>query len=94
MLVTWPGMVKEDMSRPEKAFVPIEVTLLGMVLVMPPTINELVSVSMIALQLSRESYFGFPDSTSILLMLGHPKNAKLSMSVTLLGKVMNARLGQ
>ena len=54
--------------RPEqllKAFSPIDVTLLGIIVFLHPKIIELVDVSIIALQLSRESYFLFPFSTDI-----------------------------
>ena len=41
--------------QPAKAQLPMLATLLGMILFLHPTINVLVSVSIIELQLSRES---------------------------------------
>jgi hypothetical protein len=56
MLVTLFGMVTEvKPSQPEKALFPMLVTLFGITDELEPTINVLVAVSIIALQLSRES---------------------------------------
>ena len=55
--VTELGMVTEVRpEQPVKALSPIEVTKLGMIVLLQPTINLFVDVSIIALQLSRESY--------------------------------------
>ena len=45
------------------------VTEFGITVLMHPAISVFVIVSIIALQLSRESYFVFPDSTSIVARL-------------------------
>ena len=50
----------------------MDVTLLGMVVLGMPQINVFVSVSIIALQLSRESYFVLPASTFKEVRLLHP----------------------
>ena len=56
MLVTLLGNVSSVKPlQPLKALYPMLVTLLGMILFLHPTINVLVSVSIIELQLSRES---------------------------------------
>ena len=64
MLVTLLGMVMEvRLVQPEKALPPMLVTLLGIIVFWQPAIRVFVSVSIIALQLSRESYLVFPVST-------------------------------
>ena len=55
--------VKDEQLK--KADPPIEVTLSGIIVVAQPTINLLVEVSIIALQLFLESYTLFPSSTII-----------------------------
>ena len=56
MLVTLFGNISSVIPlQPLKADSPMLVTLLGMTLFLHPTINVLVSVSIIELQLSRES---------------------------------------
>ena len=66
MLVTLLPIVTLDKPRqPLKAQYPMLVTLLGIVVFLQPVINVLVKVAIIALQLSRESYTVFPDSTII-----------------------------
>ena len=56
MLVTLFGNVSSVKPlQPPKALSPMLVTRLGMMLFLHPTINVLVSVSIIELQLSRES---------------------------------------
>ena len=67
------------------------VTLLGMVVFLQPAIRVLLAVSIIALQLLRESYFLFPLSTDIEVRLLHSLNAYLPMLVTLLGMVTEVR---
>jgi hypothetical protein len=58
MLITLLGSVIDVRSlQPEKAFLPMLVTLLGMVVFLHPAINVFEAVSIMALQLSRESYF-------------------------------------
>ena len=56
MLVTLSGMViLVRLLQPEKAELPILVTLVGIIVFIQPAINVLVLVSMMALQLLRES---------------------------------------
>ena len=73
--------------HPENAELPIEVTELGMYVFMQPVINVLLAVSMMALQLSRESYFALPLTTVILVSPLQYENAKLPIEVTELGMV-------
>jgi EamA domain-containing membrane protein RarD len=57
MEVTELGMVTEvSLEQSSKACSPMEVTELGMVVFLQPTIKLFVDVSIIALQLLRESY--------------------------------------
>ena len=70
-----------------KATVPMLVTLLGMIDVLQPAIRVLLAVSIIALQLSRESYFGFSDATSMDTRFEQPRNTEPPMLVTLFGIV-------
>ena len=70
------------------------VTELGITVFLHPTINVFVFVSIIALQLSRESYFVFPDSTSIVVRPEQSENAELPMLVTEFGIVTLVKLEQ
>ena len=54
---------------------PIEITEFGMVVFWQPKINVLVAVSMMALQLFRESYTVFPLATATLARPLQPENA-------------------
>jgi len=68
ILVTESGMTMlVRLLRPLKASPPISVTESGMTVVAQPTTNLFASVSIIALQLSRESYFLFPSDTLMLV---------------------------
>ena len=58
------------------------VTVLGIVVCLQPTIKVLVAVSMIALQLLRESYTWLLLSTMMLLSSSQPANAYLLIAVT------------
>jgi hypothetical protein len=69
-------------------------TLLGIVVFLHPTINVLDDVSIIALQLLRESYLAFPSSTTIVVRPMQELKAELSILVTLLGIEMEVRLLQ
>ena len=60
----------------------------GMVVVLQPAIRVLLAVSIIALQLSRESYFVFPASTLMLVKPVQSSNALYPMLVTDEGMVM------
>ena len=56
MVVTELGIMMEvRLEQPENALSPMEVTELGMAVFMQPAINVLVAVSIMALQLLRES---------------------------------------
>ena len=58
MEVTLLGMVMEfRLLQPSNAETPMDVTSLGMIVFIQPTIKLFEDVSMIALQLFRESYF-------------------------------------
>ena len=59
-----------------------------------PAISVLDVVSIMALQLSRESYFVFPDSTLIEVKPSHSGKIPCPMLVTLLGMVIEVRLLQ
>ena len=92
ILVTLFGMVMD--VRPlqsSKARPPMQVTLLGMIVFMHPLINVFVAVFIMALQLSRESYFVFPNSTLIDVKPLQPAKALSPMLVTLSGMVMEVR---
>ena len=66
MLVTLLGiMTSVSPVQPLKASPPMLVTLLGMIVFLQPDISVLEAVSMMALQLSRESYTALPDATVI-----------------------------
>ena len=65
MLVTLLGISMDVRPQPEKAWSPMLVTLLGIVLLLHPCTKLLVAVSIMALQPSRLSYFGFPSATTI-----------------------------
>ena len=67
------------------------VTELGMVVDWQPVISVLVAVSIIALQLLRESYTVLPLSTTMEVREEHQANAYLPMLVTELGMVMEVR---
>ena len=71
--------------QPEKAEGPIEVTEVGMIVFLQPHIKELVAVSIIALQLSLESYTVFPLSTVMLSNPLQQEKALLPIDVTELG---------
>ncbi len=89
MVVTEFGMATE--VRPKhfsKAYLPIEVTVFGITVLRQPTTKQLVDVSIIALQLSRESNTGFPGSTTISISLVQRVNGLyLDTDVTDLGIV-------
>ena len=86
------GIVTEVMPlQPENALWPMEVTELGMVVFLQPVTKMLVSVSMIALQLSRESYLELPASTTMLASSSQPLNALLLIEVIVLGIVTEVK---
>ena len=67
------------------------VTLLGIIVDEQPAIKLLVAVSMIALQLLRESYTGLPFSTTMETRLEQLRNAFFPMLVRLLGIIIEVR---
>ena len=70
-----------------KASSSTDVTVVGITVFLQPKSKVLLSVSMMALQLFRESYFGLPLSTDIVVNLPQPLNATSPMAVTLAGMV-------
>ena len=95
MEVTELGMV--TLVRAElfsNADAPIEVTELGIIVFLQPQTSVFVAVSIIALQLLRESYFGFPLSIFRLVNPMQPKKALLLIEVTELGMAILVRLVQ
>lgn len=91
MLVTLLGIVIEMIElQPEKAFFPILVTLLGMMVNTHPNIRVLSDFRMMALQLFLLSYTLLPFSTSIYCN-EQSENAFVSIFVTLLGIVIEER---
>ena len=92
MEVTLLGMVMEvRLLHPWKAPCPMEVTLLGIIVFLQPDFNVFDAVSIIALQLSRESYFVLPLSTLMEVRPLQPAKAYSPMEITLLGMVMEVR---
>ena len=92
MLVTELGMVTlVRLLQPENEYHPMLVTELGIIVVLQPAISVLVDFSMIALQLSRESYFGLLTSTVTKLKPLQRENAEFPMLVTELGMVTLVR---
>ena len=70
------------------------VTLLGMTLFLHPTIRVLLEVSIMALQLLRESYFVFPSSILMEVRPVQLENASYPMLVTLAGIETVVKLSQ
>ena len=70
------------------------VTSPGMVEPLHPIINVLLSFSIIALQLLRESYFVLPASTVIVAKLLQSAKTPTPMLVTLAGMVTDVKLEQ
>ena len=70
---------------------PMLVTELGIMVDWQPAMSVLLAVSIIALQLSRESYIVLPLSTTIEVRLSQPASTANSMLVTELGIVMEVR---
>ena len=75
------------LEHPLNARLPMAVTELGMTVFLQPTTNVLVAVSMMPLQLLRESYFVLPDSTIMFVRLVQPEKAEEPMEVMELGMV-------
>ena len=79
------------LEHPENAKLPMFVTLLGIVVFLQPNNIVLRAVSIMALQLLRESYLGLPPSTIMEVRPLHAWKAPSSMDFTLLGIVMDVR---
>ena len=78
--------------QPSNAKLPIDVTLLGMIELLHPAIKVFDEVSMIALQLSRESKYGLLFSTFIIAKLQQPSKSPLpSIEDTLLGIITEVK---
>ena len=80
MLVTLFGIaiVSSDV-QPSNAFLPMLVTLSGITVLEQPLINELVFFSIIAFELSLESYLALFSSTTMLVSDVQPLNILLPM---------------
>lgn len=69
-------------QHPEKAPQLMLVTELGIIVLLHPTRRVFDSVSMIALQFSRESYVVLPSSTTIEIRLQQSEKTSACMEVT------------
>ena len=72
----------------------MEVTLLGMIVFLQPEIKVFDDVSIIALQLLRESYLVFPLATVTEVKPEQLAKAISPMEVTLVGIMMEVKLEQ
>ena len=89
------GIVIDVMlEQPSNAWLPIFVTVLGIVVFLHPEKIIFVAVTIIALQLSLESYFGLPFSTTNEVKLGQFLKGVPSKLVTELGIVTEVKLLQ
>ena len=92
MLLTLSGILMFVRAvQPSKAFLLMLVTLSGIMVFLHPRSNELVEVSIIPLQLSRESYTVFSLSTMIPESPEQLEKALFSIDVTLLGIVTDVK---
>ena len=80
--------------HPLNALSPIDVTELGIIVFLHPKISVFVAVSIIALQLSRESYLLLPLSTVIDVKLGQATKNALPIEVTELEIAIEVKLEQ
>ena len=86
MMEMWAGILTDSRSQhPPKDQVPMVMTSFGITVVRHPATNLLAAVSMMALQLLRESYTGFSLSTMMDSTDGVVENAHRPMDVTFLG---------
>ena len=93
--LTLPGIDNE--AKPvqnSKAELPIKFTVFGITVFLQPEISVFVEVSMMALQLFRESYVVLPESTMIVCRLVQELKTHLPILVTLRGIVMEDKLMQ
>ena len=92
MLVTLLGMVMEvRLLQTAKASDPIFVTLDGIMVFLHPATNVFEAVSIMALQLLRESYLLLAASTTMELSPLQSEKTSIPMLVTLLGMVTRWR---
>jgi len=82
------------LEQPSKAYLPMLVTELGILVFLHPTIKVFVAVSMIALQFPRESYLGLPSSTMIVVRFSQSSNTLSPKLVTELPIFTLVRLEQ
>ena len=75
-------MIFVRQEQPAKALSPILVTVAGITVFPHPQRSVLLSVWIIALQFSRESYILLLSATTMLLRLEQPENAPLAICVT------------
>lgn len=92
MFFTLLGMVMEVMAQPSKAYSPMLVTLLGIRVLLQPTTNVFVAVSIMALQLLRESYFALSSATLMEVRMLQRSKACSPILDTLLGIETEVRL--
>ena len=95
MVVTLLGMTMDvRLLQPQKALSPIQVTLLGITVLLQPYTSVFVPVSIMALQLSRLSYVVFPSSTMISSNAEQSAKILFPKDVTLFGILIDVRLLQ
>ena len=85
------GMVNEVSLQHQNAASPMDLIVLGMIVFLQPATSVLVEVSIIALQLSRESYLVLPGSTTIDSRLSSA-NAPIPMDLIELGMLIDIKL--
>ncbi len=84
-------VIDVKLVQPKKAFVSILFTVDGIRVFLHPTVNELVAVSITALQFSLESKVGFVGSTFIETKPLQPSNASQLIYVTEFGMVIDVK---
>lgn len=90
--VTLLGIMMDDSSlQPENAELPISVTEVGIMVPLHPINRVFDVVSIMALQLSRESKIGFPSSTDNEVRFMHPEKTYFPMVFTELGIVTDLK---
>ena len=95
MVVTPSGMVTEVRSvQPKNESSPMAIMDGGKVVFLQPVIKVLLSVSIIALQLFRESYAGLPSATEIEVRPLQLEKTPPPMLVTPLGMITEVRAVQ